>query len=226
MATTKVVDILDRAGIILQDSTSVRFPKQELLRFFNDSQKEVVLHRPDAKMVNTTFDCDNGSKQTLPAVALRLIEVVRNIGGRAITQVQKRILDETLPNWHESTAGTNKVEHFVYEPADPKHFYVYPQGVSGTHSLEIVYSATPDEVSITDAAFSAGSDTQVIGVDDVYANSLLDYILYRSYQKDSDFAGNAERAMMHYQGFSAALGIKTQIDSAITPRPDSAGVSQ
>ena len=104
MATTKVVDILDRAGIILQDSTSVRFPKQELLRFFNDSQKEVVLHRPDAKMVNTTFDCDNGSKQTLPAVALRLIEVVRNIGGRAITQVQKRILDETLPNWHESTA--------------------------------------------------------------------------------------------------------------------------
>ena len=177
-------------------------------------------------MANTTFACSDGSKQTLPAAALRLIEIVRNVGGRAITQVQRRILDETLPNWHQSIAGVNKIEHFVYEPADPKHFYVYPQGVSGTHSLEIVYSATPDEVSITDAAFSAGSDTQVIGVDDVYANSLLDYILYRSYQKDSDFAGNAERAMMHYQGFSAALGIKTQIDSAITPRPDSAGVSQ
>jgi len=226
MATTKVVDILDRAGIILQDSTSVRFPKQELLKFFNDAQKEVILHRPDAKMVNTTFACADGSKQALPAAALRLIEIVRNVGGRAITQVQKRILDETLPNWHESTAGANKVEHFVYDPADPKHFYVYPQGVSGTHSLEIIFSATPDEVSITDAAFSAGNDTQVIGIDDVYANSLLDYILYRSYQKDSEFAGNAQRAMMHYQGFSTALGIKTQIDSATTPRPDATGVSQ
>ena len=55
MATTKVVDILDRAAIILQDNTNVRFPNDELLKFFNDAQKEVVLHRPDAKMVNTSY---------------------------------------------------------------------------------------------------------------------------------------------------------------------------
>ena len=42
MATTKVVDILDRASIILQDNTNVRFPNDELLKFFNDAQKEVV----------------------------------------------------------------------------------------------------------------------------------------------------------------------------------------
>ena len=30
MATTKVVDILDRASIILQDNTNVRFPNDEL----------------------------------------------------------------------------------------------------------------------------------------------------------------------------------------------------
>ena len=52
MATTKVVDILDRASIILQDSTNVRFPNAELLKFFNDAQKEVVLHRPDANNLN------------------------------------------------------------------------------------------------------------------------------------------------------------------------------
>ena len=64
MATTKVVDILDRATIILQDNTNVRFPNAELLKFFNDAQKEVVLHRPDANMVNTTMDLADGSKQT------------------------------------------------------------------------------------------------------------------------------------------------------------------
>ena len=71
MPTTKVVDVIDRASIILQDATSVRFPQAELLKFFNDAQKEVVLHRPDASMVNTTFACATGSKQTLPAAALR-----------------------------------------------------------------------------------------------------------------------------------------------------------
>jgi hypothetical protein len=215
MATTKVIDILDRAGIILQDNTNVRFPNEELLKFFNDAQKEVVLHRPDAKMVNTTFACATGSKQTLPSAALRLIEIVRNVSGRAVTQVQRRILDETLPNWHESVAGTNKIEHFVYDPADPKNFYVYPKAVSGTHSIEIVYSSSPSEIAISNFT----SDTTVISLDDVYSNCLLDYVLYRSYQKDSEFAGNAQRAMMHYQSFANALGVKTQADGATTPVP-------
>ena len=219
MATTKVRDILDRAAIILQDNTNVRFPNDELLKFFNDAQKEVVLHRPDAKMVNTSFDCVSGSKQTLPSAALRLIEVVRNVGGRAVTQVQKRILDETLPNWHEAVAGANKIEHFIYDPADPKNFYVYPKGVVGTHSLEIVYSSSPSEISISNFE----TDVQVISIDDVYSNCLLDYVLYRSYQKDSEFAGNASRAMMHYQSFANALGVKTQADVATTPIPASAG---
>jgi|TARA_R110002033_G_scaffold16434_2_gene45564 hypothetical protein len=215
MATTKILDILDRASIILQDNTNVRFPNEELLKFFNDAQREVVLHRPDAKMVNTTLDLATGSKQTLPVSALRLIDVVRNVGGRAVTQVDRRILDETLPNWHETTAGTNKIEHYIYDPADPKNFYVFPKGTSGTDSLEVIFSASTSEIAISD--FS--SDTTVISIDDVYANCLLDYVLYRSYQKDSEFAGNAQRAMMHYQSFANALGIKTQADSALTPIP-------
>jgi hypothetical protein len=54
---------------------------------------------------------------------------------------------------------------------------------------------------------------------------LLDYILYRSYQKDSEFAGNAQRAMMHYQSFTTALGIKTQSDGAATPFPATNGAN-
>ena len=212
MATTKVTDILDRASIILQDNTNVRFPNEELLKFFNDAQKEVALHRPDSTMVNTDYDLQAGSKQTLPAAALRLVDVIRNVGGRAITQVQRRILDETLPSWHEAATGPNRIEHYVYDPADPKTFYVFPNGL---HSVELLYSAAPIEIAISD--FS--SDTTVVGMDDIYVNCILDYVLYRSYQKDSEFAGNPERAMMHYSSFSNALGIKTQADSAITPKP-------
>jgi len=215
MATTKVVDVLDRASIIMQDATKVRFPSSELLKFFNDGQREIVLHRPDANMVNTTLALADGSKQALPAIALRLVQVVRNVSGRAVTQVDRRILDETLPNWHQSVAGTNKIEHYIYDAADPKNFYVYPQGASGTHTLELIYSTSPADIAISNFA----SDTTVISLDDIYGNAILDYILYRSYQKDSEFAGNAERSMMHYSSFTNSLGMKTQADMATTPQP-------
>lgn len=218
MPTAKVVDILDRASIILQDNSNVRFPNAELLKFFNDAQKEVVLHRPDANMVNTSHALADGSKQTLPSGAQRLVRVVRNTNGRAVTQVDRQTLDETLPDWHETVAGTNGIEHYIYDAADPKNYYVYPKGASGTHSLEIIYSATPSEISISN--FS--TDTTVISLDDIYTNCLLDYILYRAYQKDSQYAGNAQRAMMHYQGFATAIGIKTQSDTAATPVPEGA----
>ena len=218
MATTKAVDILDRASIILQDNTNVRFPNDELLKFFNDAQKEVVLHRPDANMQNAAFTPIDGSKQTIPTSGLRLIDVVRNVGGYAVTQIDRKILDETLPNWHNTVQNaTKKVEHFIFDPADPKTFYVYPKAIEASDSLEIIYSAAPTDIAIS----NFDTDTTLISLDDIYANCILDYILYRAYQKDSEFAGNAQRSMMHYQGFANALGVKTQVDGAITPMPAS-----
>lgn len=209
MGTVVASDILDRASIILQDSTNVRFPESELLDFLNDAQREIVLHRPDANMQNANMTLVAGSKQSIPAGGLRLIDVVRNAGGKAITQVNREVLDETLPNWHETAAGADKVQHYIYDPADPKNFYVYPKGTSSM-DVEVVYSSSPSEVAST---------TGTITLDDIYANCILDYILYRSYQKDSEYAGNAQRSMMHYQGFTNALGIKTQADGATTPVP-------
>lgn len=214
MATTKVVDVIDRAAIILQDASHVRYPEAELLKFFNDAQREVVLHRPDAKMVTADHDCVAGSKQALPATGLRLIDVVRNKDGRAITQVDRKILDETLPNWHETDAGTNKIEHYVYDPAAPKVFYLYPKATTD-FDIEIVYSEAPSDIAISNFA----TDTQVISIDDVYAGALLDFMLMRAYQKDSEYAGNAQRAQMHYQSFQTSLGMKIQIDTALNPTP-------
>lgn len=214
MATVKVVELINRASIILQDTSNVRFLQDELLKFFNDAQREVVMQRPDANMLNVTMTCVAGSKQSIPASALRLVDVVRNVNGRSVTQLSRKMLDEQLPNWHETPAGTNGIEHFVYEPADPKNFYVYPKGTS-SHNLEIIYSQSPADISISN--FS--SDTTVISVDDVYANAILDYMLYRAYQKDSEYAGNQQKSAMHYQSFANSLGVKTQADMATTPAP-------
>lgn len=212
MATTKVATLIDTAGIILQDTSQVRFPQAELMTFLNDAQREIVLHRPDARTVNGNMTCVAGSKQSIPATGLRLIDVVRNDSGRAITQIDRKILDETLPDWHNTAAdATKKIEHFVYDPADPKNFYVYPNATASM-DIEIIYSTAPADLTY--------SSTQVITLDDIYANAILDYMLYRAYQKDSEYAGNADRSMMHYQSFANALGIKSRADAAIDPMPN------
>ena len=214
MATTKVNDILDRASIILQDTSNTRFASADLLKFFNDGQREVVIYRPDANVTNTNFTCAAGSKQTLPASALRLIDVTRNVNGRAICQISRKMLDESLPDWHNSTAdSTRKIEHFIYDASNPKNFYVYP-AAENSFQIEVIYSVSPADVTLSNYT----SDATTISLDDTYANGLLDYILYRAYQIDSEFAGNAEKSLMHYRSFVNGLGAKTQGDSAADPR--------
>ena len=43
--------------------------------YYNDAAKAIVLMRPDAHTKNVQFNCAAGTKQSLPADALRLIEV-------------------------------------------------------------------------------------------------------------------------------------------------------
>ena len=92
---------------------------------------------------------------------------------------------------------------------------MYPRATTAMY-IQLVYSTAPSDIAISN--FS--NDNTVISVDDVYANCLLDFMLYRSYQKDSEYAGNSERSMMHYSAFANALGIKTRADSAVDPIPN------
>lgn len=210
MPTVVVGDLIDRVAITLQDRTNVRWPRIDLLTYLNDAQRQVVLNRPDAQAVNTTFNCLNQSKQTLPAAALRLLAVKRNINGRSITPVEQSTLDIQLPEWHQ-TAETDGVEHFIYDPIDPKTFYLFPVPIAD-RQIEIVYSTAPAQ--ITDEAAT-------IGLDDIYANVLMDYMLYRSYQKDATY-GDLQKATLYLQSFGSALGIKTQVDGALAGRAQQA----
>jgi len=82
---------------------------------------------------------------------------------------------------------------------------MYTPGVkSGLNAyIEIVYSDVPTDLS---------SESSTIGIDDIYGNALIDYVLYRCYMKDAEFAGNAQRASQHYQLFlnSVSTGINSK----------------
>jgi len=210
--------IIRRVVETLQDTTSIRWPVAELVRYLNDGQREVVLYRPDSMVTNSTVTCVAGSKQTLPANGAKLIEVIRNSGTkRAVRLTNREILDAQMPGWH-ALAGQNEVLHYMYDPRDPRVFYVYPPATTSAQ-LDIVYAAYPTDVVEPADGATYTAVTGNISLPDIYGNVLQDYILARCYMKDSEYAGNAQRAQAHYTLFANALGIELKGTLDFSPKP-------
>lgn len=138
------------------------------------------------------------------------------IGSRSIRLVSNEVLNAQTPSWHDpavtgDAAHGSVVKHYIYDEQNPRNYYVYP-GVSGTALIEIVYSANPATVTTNDN----------LTVPDVFATAVMNYVLYMSYLKDAEYAGNAQRAGGHYQLFITAVTGKGQIDAVTSPNTESA----
>ena len=226
--TLTLTNILSRVEDTLQDTTNVRWSEAELIRYVNDAQREIVNLKPDTSADHANVQLAAGTEQSIPTVGLRLINVVRNMsaagssatGKRAIRLVNVDILNTHDPDWHDpSVTGTSahgtEIKHFVFDEDDPKKYYVYP-GVSGNAFVEIIFSRNPTDLA-------SGSD--VIQVDDIYANAIVNYVLFRAYMKDAEYAGSLQRSGTHYQLFTASLGQGGSAQNILSPNNDAIGVS-
>lgn len=218
MAVT-VQSVIDRVQTVLQDTTGVRWPVvAELVLWVNDAQREVALMKPDASAKNETVTLVAGTKQSIPTTGNRLLKVVRNMsaasngtGKRSVRLVDAEVLNSQTPDWHDPTvsgdaAHTNIVKHYVYEESNPRNYYVYP-GVQGNAYLEIIYSSNPTTVA----------QNGNLSIPDIFANAVMNYVLYMAYMKDAEFAGNADRANNHFQLFTSSVAGKGQLDAITNP---------
>lgn len=210
--------IIRRATDILQDKTSVRWTADELVRWLNDAQREVALYRPDAFSTYGSISLVAGTRQSLPANSVKLIDIVGNTGGTksAVRLISRRALDEQTPDWHNLT-GVTAIKHYMYDPRDPRAFYVYPPAAGSGAAINAVYAVYPTDVTEPAAGTDYTAVTGTINVQDVFANCLLDYILYKAYSKDSEYAGNTARAAAHYTVFANALGIEAKATAVMAP---------
>jgi hypothetical protein len=217
-----VQSVIDRVQTTLQDTTGVRWPVvSELVLWINDAQREIALLKPDASAKNETVTLVTGTKQTIPSGGNRLLRAVRNMsaasngtGKRSVRLVSREVLDAQTPDWHDPTvtgdaAHTSIIKHYIYDEANPRNFYVYP-GVSGNAYVEIIFSANPTTVA------QGGN----LDIPDLYANAVMNYVLYMAYMKDAEYAGNSQRAANHYQIFTTSVTGKGQVDALTTPNMD------
>jgi hypothetical protein len=222
MATVKVVDLISRARTILQDTTSVRWALSELQWWLNDGYRETLIFRPDSNTLTGEFTCVAGPRQVLASTfsaASRLISVVRNTATTSnkygVRLVDKRVLDDQRKGWYTETP-TVSIEEYVFDARQPREFMVYPPATTAAR-LEVVYAQVPSPHTLTAEQLGSSETTEVIRIDDTFANALLDYMLFRAYTKDSEQQGNAARAVAHYQAFQNSLGVSAQVNAASQP---------
>lgn len=223
-------NIIDRAWIILQDTnggSGVRWPSAEQLMWINDGQREVVINLPSAFVKTTIATPVAGTRQSLIGLGLtdgvQVQSVPRNFAsngttvGRAITIKPRLWLDEQRPNWHADPAA--EAIHYFFDADDPKTFYCWPPS-DGSRRFEVVYTAIPSEL---------GSLAATIILDDIYANALQYYVLFRSFAKNATYTKSPQNAQAYYQLFLQSLGIKDSrvkaLDANLQMASDGAGVA-
>lgn len=203
------VDLINRVSRILNDEGGERrWSQPELLEWLNDGQREVVLHRPDASVKSVNFSCTNNARQTLPDEALGLVDVVRNADGTPIFQIvslEWGVLDHGIES--------DQIDLFSFDERNPRDFYLHPTPDAGT-VVELVYSVLPQEVVVTD--FESG--TTPLSISALYANAVLDYMLFRALQKEDD-AASGSRAAAHYEAFLSSLAGKRAAETEMNSEP-------
>jgi hypothetical protein len=213
MPSTTSNELLVAVNNSLNDPGYIKWPKQELLDHLNDAQKAIVIRRPDAFTVDIDdFKCVAGTKQTIPAEGLRLIDVPKNETGKPIKgPFDREILDDNIPNWHSFNTST-VAEVYIYDERNPKTFYLHP-GVAEDTLISLVYSKSPEIITL--AENDSAETPSTIVVDDAYKNAIYEFILYRCYAKDAEYAADPNKSSMHFTAFRSELGEKSQADGAM-----------
>lgn len=210
MGTLAAEVIIDAAEKTLLDETNIRWGETELLGYLNDGQRFIVMKKPDAYTKNDTVPlASGGTKNTVPDDAIEFIRLTRDMGadgetpGQVIKFADMTHLDDTDPMWHTRTTN-GAPYHFLRDPFDNKHFYVYP-APSGTRHAEMIYSADPEDVAEKD---------DPITLDNVYKDLLYFYILWRAHSKETS-AANPERAAVYFGMLDKGLNDKSQAEAGL-----------
>ena len=114
-----------------------------------------------------------------------------------VHEIERKVLDNQYPTWH-GDASTGQIKCYVYDPAAPNQFWVWPQAGTGM-TVELVYAAIPPRPT-------ALADN--IAINDGYSGLLIDYLLYRAYSKDAG-SGDAALAQTYRQAFYDSLNVNS-----------------
>jgi hypothetical protein len=219
--TTSAQSVVKACQVALNDLEGVRWSASDLVIALNDAQRDLVVARPDANPVVSAFVPVAGARQTLPASATVLIDVVRNSAGnkRSIRKVDASTLDAFNRDWR-SAPGVTEFAHYCYDERDPRAFELYPPSAAAGASVELLHGAYPTDVPTPSGDGKAYTTvTGNLSVADQWQTAIYNYMLSRAYARDIESGGNVAMATAYMQAFTGLLGVQLQSSKAVAPQP-------
>jgi len=190
--------LIDVRRLIQDESTPYRYSNTTLLGFVNQIIRRMVMLRPDLfTTVTTITTTPNVSEQTLPATAVRLIEIFRVQNGTSIEEVDRDVFDRSYPQWTTDPAGTPT--KYIRHPRNPRAYFLYPRPTSGI-VLVGEYVVTPPVYNNLDP---------ITVLPDAYFPSLVDGTVFLAESVDNEHV-NSGRAKLFYDSFTQSLGVDLQ----------------
>lgn len=179
-----------------EDKNAQRNSDAELRAWLSEAQRALCRIMPQQHTKVGTLTLVNGARQSIPAGATMLVSVIRNDGGNAVRMTSRAVLDAYYPGW-QAAPKVSAVRDYLYEPLVNKAvFYVWPPVNAGV-KVEAEYATPPDEIA---------ANEETIVVDDIYADALQNYMLFRLYSKETEDAAAPDIAAGYLKAFTAEVG--------------------
>jgi hypothetical protein len=202
--------VISAASTALQDAGFIRWTKPELIGYLNDGRRALITVRPDvAPFMDSGVVPAAGARQSLPADAVALIDIIGNTNGkqRNITKVDIELVSSINRDWQSSSKSAT-ARHFMYDLRDPFVYYLFPPS-NGAGAIDMIYSKFPVDVA---------ADTEELLIPIMWKNALTSYVLGRAYAKDMEAASNAAASAAYMASFTAELGGQSQSAQTVSPK--------
>lgn len=206
--------LVTRVAGTLNDPSYVRWTVADLVDYLNDGVLQTVIARPQANVVTRVLELTEGTRQTLPADAIALIEVQRNVpSGRVVRHVDKQTMDAAAPLWHGSTRMVD-ARDYAFDQRDPKTFFVYPPAHT-TSKVETLLSVRPDLAGVPATPGTDPWDPFPLAPE--YQEPVRLWMLHRAYANDTG-AGSLAKSSSYFNQFFQWFGIDAQAKAEAEPQ--------
>jgi len=192
-------EVITEVRRLVQDQlVPYRYSDTVLLGYVNQSLQRMAILRPDlfTDIVDITTTAD-AAVQSLPAEAIRLVDIFQVKNGNAITEVDRETMNRNYPGWMNEASGTPV--NFMRHVKNPDRYFLYPRPAAGI-VLVGEYAKSPID-------YTVNASIDVIA--DVYFPALVDGTVYLAESIDDEHVQSG-RAKLFYDSFVEQLGAGLQ----------------
>jgi len=201
--------------VLLDPSPGVTWLDANLLALINEAERAICALKREAFPVRATVTMAAGTKQTLPADGLSIMDLGTNIAsGRRAVLCNRELMDAAAISFPAATQEID-VQEWTKDDRDPTRFDVIPPN-TGAGQVTVLYGAIPPAIGAVGSA---------INLQDSYESIIKAFVIAQAYSENTDRADLAKYAAYTAE-WKGLLGITSQSQVAVSPKVGQQGGSR